>query len=130
MEEQFISYISYEDYKELGGTLSEDAFTILERKAQRTLDTITFDRIKHLTVIPDVVREVLVEFINKLAEREERCGGTGGDVAQYSNSLETITYKSQGETAFKKELYQIAVDWLPTYLTNRMVSFDVDEYLQ
>lgn len=128
MEEMFISYISYEDYKELGGTLSEDAFTILERKAQRTLDTITFDRIKHLTVIPDVVREVLVEFIERMAKRDT--SGDGGQVSQYSNGVETITYKSQSDSAFTKDLYKIAVDWLPTYLTNKMVDFDVDEYLQ
>lgn len=128
MEEMFISYISYEDYKELGGTLSEDAFTILERKAQRTLDTITFDRIKHLTVIPDVVREVLVEFIERMAQRDT--SGDSGQVSQYSNGVETITYKSQSDSAFTKDLYKIAVDWLPTYLTNKMVDFDVDKYLQ
>ena len=129
MEEMFISYISYNDYKELGGSLSEDAFNIYERKAQRTLDTITFDRIKHLTVIPDVVREVLVEFIDRMANRDKQ-GDGGGEVSQYSNGVETITYKSRTETSFKKELYQVAVDWLPTYLTNRMVEFDVDKYLQ
>jgi hypothetical protein len=128
MEEMFISYISYEDYKELGGTLSEDAFTILERKAQRTLDTITFDRIKHLTVIPDVVREVLVEFIERMGQRDT--SGDSGQVSQYSNGVETITYKSQSDSAFTKDLYKIAVDWLPTYLTNKMVDFDVDKYLQ
>ena len=128
MEEMFISYISYENYKELGGTLSEDAFTILERKAQRTLDTITFDRIKHLTVIPDVVREVLVEFIERMAQRD--ASGNGGQVSQYSNGVETITYKSQSDSSFTKDLYKIAVDWLPTFLTTKMVDFDVDEYLQ
>jgi hypothetical protein len=128
MEEMFISYISYEDYKGLGGTLSEDAFTILERKAQRTLDTITFDRIKHLTVIPDVVREVLVEFINRMAAREDV--GDSAQVSQYSNGVETITYRNQSDSSFMKGLYQVAVDWLPDYLITRMVDFDVDEYLQ
>ena len=128
MEEQFISYISYDDYKELGGTLSEDAFNILERKAQRTLDTITFDRIKKLDVIPDVVREVLVEFIERMNARENQ--GDSAEVSQYSNGVETITYRSRTEAAFTKELYQIAVDWLPIYLTNKMVNFDVEKYLQ
>lgn len=128
MEEMFVSYISYEDYKELGGTLPEDAFTILERKAQRTLDTITFDRIKHLTVIPDVVREVLVEFIDRMNDRETTEGG--GKVTQYSNSVETVTYKTQSEATFQKELYQIAVNWLPNYLITKVVDFDVEKYLQ
>lgn len=125
----YTSYLTYEDYKELGGTLELDAFNKLERKAQRWLDSFTFDRIKHLTVIPDEVKEVLTEFIGRLDtisnQREN-----GDLVTHYSNGVEDLTYKVLTEEETKQELYSIAVDWLPTYLTFRGVNFDVDEYLQ
>lgn len=127
--ELFQSYLPYEDYKELGGTLPLDAFTKLERKAQRYLDAMTFDRIKHLTTIPDEVKEVLTEFISRMNIYNNQ--RQGGDlVTQYSNGVEQFSYKTQDETSFKKELEELAVDWLPTYLTNRMVKFDVERYLQ
>lgn len=126
---QYESYLTYEDYKELGGDLPLDTFTRLERKAQRWLDTFTFNRIKHLTIVPDEVREVLVEFINRMDtinnQREN-----GDLVVQYSNGVEQLTYKVLTEEETKKELYRLAVDWLPDFLTFRGVNFDVEEYLQ
>lgn len=127
--QSYKSYLTYEDYKELGGTLELDAFTKLERKAQRWLDAFTFNRIKYLTIIPDEVREVLTEFINKLdtigKQREN-----GDLVTQYSNGVEQLTYKVLTEEETKQDLYQLAIDWLPNYLTYRGVNFDVQEYLQ
>ena len=130
MEELFNSYLSYQDYKELGGDLPEDVFTKLERKAQRYLDSITFDRIKKLTVIPDEVREVLTEFIGRMNSYNNQTKLDGDVVTRYSNGVEDFTYRRQEESSFKKELNEIAIDWLPTYLTNRLVTFDVERYLQ
>lgn len=130
MEELFNSYLSYQDYKELGGDLPEDVFTKLERKAQRYLDSFTFDRIKKLTVIPDEVREVLTEYISRINTYNGQRQLNGDLVTQYSNGVEQFSYKTQDESGFKTELSQLAIDWLPTYLTNRLVTFDVDRYLQ
>jgi hypothetical protein len=127
--DNFKSYLTYEDYKELGGTLPLDAFTKLERKAQRWLDSFTFNRIKYLTHIPDEVKEVLVEFISKL-DTVSNQRENGDLVTQYSNGVEQLTYKVLTEEETKGELYQLAVDWLPNYLTYRGVNFDVQEYLQ
>jgi len=127
--EKFTSYLTYEDYKELGGALPPDAFSKLERKAQRWLDSFTFNRIKYLTTIPDEVKEVLTEFIDKmntLSNQREN----GDLVVQYSNGVEQLTYKVLTEEEMKSELYRLAIDWLPNYLTYRGVNFDVQEYLQ
>lgn len=127
--ESYTSYLTYEDYKELGGDLPLDAFTKLERKAQRWLDTFTFNRIQKLPKIPNEVREVLTEFIsrmNTLSNQREN----GDLVTQYSNGVEQLTYKVLTEDEIKGELYKLAIDWLPNYLTYRGVKFDVEEYLQ
>lgn len=125
----FTSYITYIEYKELGGKLSEEAFPNAERKAQRYLDSFTFNRIQYLTSIPDVVKEVLVEFI----DRSDSYGNQSLDgdiISSYSNGIEKLEYKRSTEAEFKKELYDLAIDWLPDYLVARSVSFNVEEYIQ
>jgi len=126
---EYTSYLTYDDYKELGGTLSENDFRLAERKAQRWLDYFTFDRCKELKVIPNEVREVLVEFIRRLTAYEEQ-KEAGETVVQYSNSVEQMTFQVKTEAETKKELSAIALEWLPDYLTNRLVKFDVRAYLQ
>ena len=126
---EYTSYLTYDDYKELGGNLPEKQFRLTERKAQRWLDYFTFDRCKQLDVIPNEVREVLVEFINRLTAYEDQ-KEAGETVVQYSNSVEQMTFKVKSEEETKKELSDIALEWLPDYLTNRLVNFDVRAYLQ
>lgn len=125
----YISYLTYEDYKELGGSLDESTFALYERKAQRYLDYFTFDRCKQLDVIPNEVREVLVEYINRMnaLDNQKKEGDT---ITHYSNGVETFTYGLKTETQVKQELQEIATAWLPDYLTNRWVYFDVRKYLQ
>ena len=126
---EYTSYLTYDDYKELGGTLPEKEFNQYERKAQRWLDYFTFDRCKQLDVIPNEVREVLAEFISRLLafDQQKEAGET---IKEYSNSVEQITFTVKTEKDVKSELNAIANQWLPDYLTNRLVNFDVRAYLQ
>ena len=126
---EFQSYITYNEYVELGGTVSEDAFPILERKAQRYLDTLTYNRIPELDTIPDVVKEVLTEFITRLSNFSNQ--STEGEIIkQYSNGVESMTFSRLGESELRSNLRKLAIDWLPTYLTYKGVNFDVRRYLQ
>lgn len=125
----FERYIEYNEYLELGGKVSEDAFVVLERKAQRWLDYFTFDRVKYLTRIPDEVKEVLVEFIDRLQEYSDQTMD-GQLISKYSNGVEDITYSRSTESDVKNAMGKIAIEWLPDYLTNRSLKFDVREYLQ
>lgn len=125
----FHSYITYEEYKELGGKVSEDAFTVLVRKSQRLLDYITFDRIKYLTTIPDEVKEVLTEFIDRTQTFNAQTEN-GDTVSSYSNGVETLTYRILTEDEQRNELCSLAYQWLPDYLLARSVNFNVTEYLQ
>lgn len=126
---QFNSYLSYDEYKELGGSVDENTFPNLERKAQRYLDYITFDRIKLLPEVPDVVKEVIVEFMNKL-DNFDKQSVDGQMISQYSNGVENITYRRTTSAEVTRGLYRIAKTWLPDYLVNRSVNFDVTKYLQ
>jgi len=127
--DSYTSYLTYSDYKELGGTLPEDAFRLLERKAHRYMDEFTFKRIPQLDHIPDEVREVMKEFIDKLNTVDNQ-RESGDLITQYSNGVEQLTYKIITEEELKSDLNKLAVSWLPNYLTYRGVNFDVKEYLQ
>ena len=48
-------YLDYDDYKDLGGTLAEMPFTLLEFEARKQIDKYTFGRLKEL---PEQVEEV------------------------------------------------------------------------
>lgn len=125
----FTSYITYEEYKELGGIVPEDTFPQIERKAQRWLDYFTFNRIQLLSEIPDTVKEVLTELINRLSNYYV-ARQSSDLLSAYSNGVETLTYKTQDENALKADFQTIITGWLPPYLTNRLVNFDVKPYIQ
>lgn len=127
---EFEKYITYEEYVELSGKVSEDVFSKTLRKAQRFLDTITFNRIPHLTKMPDAVKEVLAEFIDKLHFMDSTSDDTSTVASKYSNGVESITFKEDAQKQVQKELVQLAVNWLPDYLVARSVNFDVEEYIQ
>ena len=55
----FTSYLSYTEYQQLGGKVPEESFNVLERKAQRLLDYITFARVPECPEVPEEVKEVL-----------------------------------------------------------------------
>lgn len=122
-------YITYSEYVELGGTLSQDVFNKLIRKAQRFLDSYTYERIPLLDEVPDVVKEVLVEFIDKLNDFENQ-KAEGAVISQYSNGVESMTLKRTTEDDLKKSLSSLATSILPNYLVTGSVNFDVRKYLQ
>lgn len=139
---EFVSYITYEEYMSLGGMVDEDTFVILERKAQRIVDDITFYRIQYLKIIPDEIKEVLTEFINKLGQsntvKSSRTntimGSNIDDIVQYSNGVETITWRKPTSEEETKEMTKYAQTCLPTWLTYRGILTDFlklvpEEYL-
>ena len=127
----FQAYITYTEYKELGGTVSETNFPNYERKAQRFIDYITFDRIKKLTTVPDEVKEVITEFIDRYFNFDTNVKNSdSNNLSQYSNGVETFTYRRQTESSLNSDLYNLAISWLPDYLTCRRVNFDIEQYLE
>lgn len=125
----FTSYISYLEYEQLGGKVPEESFNVLERKAQRLLDYITFDRIPECSEIPDEVKEVLTELVNREYSFDQQVEA-GDTIESYANSVEKLTYRVKSEDEHNDEMVKYAMKVLPDYLTARSVKFDVKKYLQ
>jgi hypothetical protein len=126
----FNCYITFDEYIALGGRqVPEDEFARWERKARRQLDYYTFNRVQSLTRIPAEVKEVLVEYIDKMYSKDVS-GGSYSSASTYSNGVESFTFSENASSQFSNELCKVAIDWLPTWLTARSVNFNVENYLQ
>lgn len=110
----FKAYLTFDEYKELGGQVDLSAFPLLERKAQRKLDYFTFDRLKDAETIIDEVKEVLTLIINMLAEENN-----GDEVKSFSNGKVNFTFADK--KPITERIYDVIVEYLPVSLISGVV---------
>ena len=85
-------YLSYEEYKNLGGTLSETDFRMAEFKARKRIDYLTAERVKAMAdagQVPEAVQLCVMSLVNL----ESKVGTT----AQADNPVVT-SYTTDGYT--------------------------------
>ena len=111
-----MAYLLFSEYQEYGGALDETTFNIVDRKAERKLDYFTQDRLKTATTIIDEVKELLTEFIDKMAKTP-----LNGNITSYSNGIESFGFAENQTKALDNELYQLAVEYLPIELISSYV---------
>jgi len=112
-------YLDYDYYKISGGKMAESVFPTLEKKAEYKLNYWTQDRLKLLTLIPDSVKDLMVEMINKYNDFDELDikGATS-----VSNDGVSVSYKDAVTLdSVNKELYNLAVEMLPIELISAVV---------
>ena len=84
-------YLTYDEYREMGGSVTEAAFSRWEYKARKRIEEATFRRLDGVTEVPEAVRRLMFELI-ALAEEEAR----GGAVSYVSNDGYSETYSVTG----------------------------------
>ena len=85
-------YLSYEEYKNLGGTLSETDFKMAEFKARKRIDYLTDERVKAMAdagQVPEAVQLCVMSIV----DLESKVGAT----AQANNPVVT-SYTTDGYT--------------------------------
>lgn len=92
-------YLTYAEYKALGGTLEETPFNVLELKAQKEIDRYTFGRLQTLPTQVNEVKVCVYELIKKLdnyqnAETNQAKGISSESTDGYSISYGTKTSDS------------------------------------
>ena len=98
-------YLTYEEYVELGGTLEETPFNILEFEAQKNIDRYTFGRIKEIEEQANEVKVCVFELVkvlsnySKYAEQDKAIASesTDGYSISYSSSNEGISKAKSSE---------------------------------
>ena len=108
-----MKYISFEDYKMLGGNVEDEStFSILERKAEIKLNALTFNRLKDATTIPDEVKELMVEFIDLIDNYTNSSTSKDSSVVSYSNGVESFSYKETTEEEQNAKFNRLAKEYL------------------
>lgn len=115
-------YLTYLDYINLGGTLSEEEFCPLEFRAETKVNWYTFDRLVKDTVfdnnVPLCVKEI-IDILHRLDNAKRGLGVNGevGIVKQSNDGVSTdYNVLSPSETVDKAD--KEIEDTIKTYLSN------------
>lgn len=95
-------YLTYHDYKVLGGELPEMPFNILEFKARKEIDEATLGRLKNLENQKQEVKLCMFELIKNIYSEEEKNIQSKG-IASESYPGYTVNYFGTSETTIKTE---------------------------
>lgn len=116
-------YLSYEEYKSLGGTLGEMPFNILELKARQIINERTQNRLKNVEDIPQEVKICVYDLINTMNKYNLSNNSTSSNISSENTDGYSVTYKSGTELTdeqkkqyndiMETDLYGIIVDNTP-----------------
>lgn len=103
-------YLTYDEYKAYGGTLSESDFDRFSFRASSEINNATFGRCKLLAEIPESVKRCEFELIGYISKNTNN--GAVSGVASFSNDGYSVTY------ADKKTAQAQISDIIYTYLAD------------
>ena len=115
-------YLTYDEYKALGGNLDQTPFNLLEYEARRIIDNRTLQRLHGIEKIPQEVKMCmfsLVNTINGYANQGQTSKNISSEsVGSYSVSYITGTQIQETINSKNAELTDIVL----TYLTGVIVN--------
>ncbi len=106
-----MEYITYAEYAELGGVLSESDFPKAYRRARAELDNITFGRLRNESAIDSDVKACLAEIIDICAAGFVLYGSPDGVQAVQSVSNDGVSVSYATATVG---------DWFATVYPNKV----------
>ena len=122
-------YLTYDEYKALGGSLDQTPFNLLEYEARRIIDNRTLQRLKGIEIIPQEVKMCifsLINTINSYANQGQTSKNISSEsVGSYSVSYTTGTQIQETINSKNAELTDIVL----TYLTGVIVNGEHLVYL-
>lgn len=120
-------YLTYEEYKGLGGTLSEMPFKLLEFETRKRIDNRTQNRIYNMSEKPQEVKLCVNAMINTLEQYViDNSKGINKNVASESIDGYSVSYitGSQVQEAIKSKKSELE-DIMQTYLGNVRTSENI-----
>ena len=90
-----MAYLTYDEYKQMGGQLSEAAFSSLEFRASKAVDTLTHGRVMNEQPVRKAVKQAVYALIGTMHMDDENASAYGGrDVQSMSNDGVSVTFAS------------------------------------
>lgn len=102
-------YLTYVEYRKLGGALEETPFNILEFKARKIIDKYTFGRLIDLETQVQEVKICMYELMNSLTTYFTQDGMPKSDKQVSSENIDgyNVTYSNFDENLLKANVMQI-----------------------
>lgn len=116
-----MSYLTYEEYQNMGGQLSDSAFTSYLWDVESKLNYLTNDRIKKLEEVPEAVKRLIFKLISLYDSTFSSSPSTQlGGISSYSNGIESFSYNvpndsGNGSTSFDNRIIAITTEYLSEY---------------
>lgn len=107
-------YLTYEEYKALGGLLDQTPFNLLEFEARKEVDKYTFNRLVNLETQNQEVKLCIYSLIEQINSNKANLKG----VASESTDGYSISYTSQNNAEISQKTQNI----IDTYLINCKLS--------
>lgn len=96
-----LSYLTFEQYQQLGGKCTEDAFPNLQFDTETKMDYITDGRLSKLMntleEVPEVVQRLEVKLID-IIMNIDTSKQSAGNVTSYSNGIESFGYATDKDS--------------------------------
>lgn len=124
-------YLTYNEYKALGGNLDQTPFNLLEYEARRKVDERTQQRLKNVNDIPQEVKLCVYALINDLVTYSNNTrAGDNKNVASESVGSYSVNYitGSQIQETIKSKNAELN-NTITTYLTGVVVNGEHIAYL-
>lgn len=109
-------YLSYTEYKAMGGTLDSSAFTSLERKARYLINSQASsrcgNRIASLSELPECIKECVFELISFLSSNSVIDKQIASESQSQGGASESVSYVTKTEAEIEAQGENIIHDFL------------------
>ena len=124
-------YLEFDEYEELGGSLEETPFNILEFEARKKIDERTFGRLKGIEELPQEVKMCIFALINSLNGYNNAYQNSNNkNIASESVGSYNVTYASGNQIQENIKSKNVELnDIIKTYLTGVLVDGEHILYL-
>lgn len=106
-------YLTYDEYKKIGGQLQEMPFNLLEYRARKQVDLLTFNRFTDIDDYPQELKLCVNELISELHNYNDVGNKSSESVGSYS-----ISFNKPVTTEEKQVLENIIVTYLSEIKVN------------
>ena len=100
-------YLTYEEYRKLGGGIPEMSFKRLEYKAEKKIDEKTFGRFKNIETYPQELKMCIYDLINEYQKETDT-----GNIISESDGDYSVTYTSTSKKEIENDITGTINSWL------------------
>ena len=130
-------YLTFEEYRELGGALDEKSFAVAEPRAEMLLDGWTLNRLKSERVVADLeqmgeyqkVKVAMAWVVDQMQgiEKARKAKSEGTEVTSFDNGVNSFSFgggASSEATAAEASAYHEVCRMLPVELVSACAAYN------